>query len=220
MPITCEINFENNPQKVIYSGQMMLRGSVQLNLSAEKNVRGVYIELFGGECASWTSGIGRYQKSYIAEELYLNKRIYFVSGGSGDARLAAGIHNYSFECDLPTSLPTTMESENGYIRYVARVVFDIPLWPSKIITQPFTVIKPVDLNTVPTLRYPITFEKTDTITGIDWLCWLYADPMKISVRIPLSGYVPGQTIKVQINVSNQTGQPISGIMVKLIRRTR
>lgn len=36
-PNTCEIHFENNPTKVVYSGQLV-RGTVQLNLSKDTNV--------------------------------------------------------------------------------------------------------------------------------------------------------------------------------------
>lgn len=80
MPTTCVIDFEDNP---VYSGQL-LRGTVELNLSKEKNVRGVYIDLCGKGYASWTENNGRYQQIYTTEEIYLNERIYFV-GGSGKA---------------------------------------------------------------------------------------------------------------------------------------
>lgn len=153
-------------------------------------------------------------------------------------RLPSGNHNYTFECNLPTTLPTSIEGGCGHIRYMSRVVIDIPFWPSKIFTQPFTVIKPIDLNTVPILRVnkfdfvleifsyfssffhsqkAITYEKTVIFGGANWLCWLYSDPLKMSIRIPVSGYCPGQFINVEINVNNPTGQSIRDIWVKLIR---
>lgn len=46
MPTSCEIDFENNPIMVIYAGKL-LRGRVKLNLSEEKNVRGVYLNING-----------------------------------------------------------------------------------------------------------------------------------------------------------------------------
>lgn len=79
MPTTCEIDFENNPLKVIYAGQL-LRGTVRLNLTEEKNVRGVYIRIHGTAHCHWTEGSGDNRKSYTGDEDYLNERTYFVGG--------------------------------------------------------------------------------------------------------------------------------------------
>lgn len=79
MPTTCEIDFENNPLKVIYAGQM-LRGTVRLQLTEEKNVRGVYIRIHGTAHCHWTEGSGDNRKSYTGDEDYLNERTYFVGG--------------------------------------------------------------------------------------------------------------------------------------------
>lgn len=46
MPTTCEINFENNPKKVFFSGQK-LHITVRLTLTEEMKIRGVYIQLRG-----------------------------------------------------------------------------------------------------------------------------------------------------------------------------
>lgn len=53
---------------------------------------------------------------------------------------------------LPPGLPTSVEGEHGHIRYTARVVLDIPMWPDKTFEEFFTVIKAIDLNAIPTLR--------------------------------------------------------------------
>lgn len=53
---------------------------------------------------------------------------------------------------LPNGLPTSFEGDIGYIRYTARVVLDIPLWPDKHFEVPFTVIKAINLNDDPRLK--------------------------------------------------------------------
>lgn len=53
---------------------------------------------------------------------------------------------------LPAGLPTSVEGEFGHIRYIARVVLDIPLWPDREFEVPFTVIKAINLNAIPALR--------------------------------------------------------------------
>lgn len=79
MPTTCDIDFENNPLKVIYAGQQ-LRGTVQLTLTEEKKVRGVYIQIRGEAYAHWTKKRGKRTKHYTGEEEYLNEKTYFVGG--------------------------------------------------------------------------------------------------------------------------------------------
>lgn len=81
MPTNCHINFENNPSKVVHSGQLF-RGTVQLNLVEEVNVRGIYIHLYGGAYAHWRERL-KFCRAYTANEDYLNHRIYLVGGTNG-----------------------------------------------------------------------------------------------------------------------------------------
>lgn len=53
-----------------------------------------------------------------------------------------GNYKYIFQCNLPTTLPTSLEGESGYIRYTACVYFDRIMWPDQIFEEPFTVINP------------------------------------------------------------------------------
>lgn len=69
-----------------------------------------------------------------------------------EIRLMPGTYNYTFQCMLPSNLPTSVEGEIGYIRYTARVVVDIPMWPDDKFEVPFTVIKAINLNAIPGLR--------------------------------------------------------------------
>lgn len=70
----------------------------------------------------------------------------------GEIQLAAGTHQYSFQCYLPTDLPSSVEGEFGYIRYQMTVVFEVAFWPEQEFITPFTVIKPLNLNDSPMLR--------------------------------------------------------------------
>lgn len=94
MTVTCKIDFENNPMKVIYAGQL-LRGTVTLNLSEEKNVRGVYIRIHGFAHCHWTEGTGDNRRSYTGDEDYLDERTYFVGGSSGGS-----IFFYTISCQF------------------------------------------------------------------------------------------------------------------------
>ncbi|XP_055302464.1 arrestin domain-containing protein 17-like [Sitodiplosis mosellana] len=225
MPTTCEIEFENNPLKVVYAGQL-LRVALRLNLTKQKKVRGVYFQLYGSACASWTEyewfgGLHSNRwKIYNGNEEYLNKVSYFVGPVVGDVsrkaarilrkstrkfKLAPGAYKYNFECTLPPDLATSIEAKHGHIRYFARFVVDIIYPCRKIYEVPFFVIRPFDLNLNPILRSPIIAESTEKY------------PMKIVVRTPVRAFAPGQMINVEIYVNNQSKQSIAELSIELIR---
>lgn len=88
MPTTCVIGFEN-PAKVFYAGQL-LRGTVCLTLTNEKKIRGIYVQIFGRAYAYWKKyhsndyNQNGHHVSYTGNEEYLNEKIYFVGGSSGN----------------------------------------------------------------------------------------------------------------------------------------
>lgn len=82
MPTKCEIEFENNPLKVVYSGQVLC-GDVKLTQTELMKVRGVYIKICGEGYCHWTTGSGRNEKLYTGREDYIDKRICFIDGREG-----------------------------------------------------------------------------------------------------------------------------------------
>lgn len=82
MPTTCEIDFENNPERVLYAGQL-LRGTIKLTLDSEKTVRGVYILITGKGYCHWTRGSGDNRRSYTGNEKYLEEKTYLYGDENG-----------------------------------------------------------------------------------------------------------------------------------------
>lgn len=79
MSVSCEIEFENSPRKIVYAGQL-LRGTVRLNLTERITVRSVYVRINGKAFAKWDSG----QSKIVAKESYFDKKMYLVSGTTGN----------------------------------------------------------------------------------------------------------------------------------------
>lgn len=174
---TCEIEFENNPMRVFFSGQIM-RGTVHLKLAKQKQVRRIYIHLYGGAYASWTeyacidfglhNWYSDHRKTFSGKEVYLNDGRYFVGAPEDDEsvnatkplkrwqrifKMASGAYDYPFEFKLPNDLATSIEGKHGHIRYFAIFVIDA-IYPEKkqSLNIPFSVIKPFDLNADPVFR--------------------------------------------------------------------
>lgn len=61
-------------------------------------------------------------------------------------KLEAGTHQYAFECQLTSMLPTSLEEKYGHIRYKMSVRFN-EFWDQMPIHEElFTMIKPLNLN--------------------------------------------------------------------------
>lgn len=77
MLTTCQIEFENNPVKVFYPGEL-LRGIVRVKLLEETFVRSIHIELRGEAYTNWVT----FSNSYECDEQYMNERTYFEGGSN------------------------------------------------------------------------------------------------------------------------------------------
>lgn len=89
------------------------------------------------------------------------KNIYIIVSSCihvflGDVTVQPGTYNYNFQCSLPSGLPTSLEATIGHIRYMVRVVMDIPMWVDTEFVEVFTVIKPLNLNYSEELRVSVT----------------------------------------------------------------
>lgn len=79
MPTTCEICFENNPQKICFSGQK-LHITVRLKLTEEIKIRSIYIQLRGTAHVHFViDDMGRGGR-YSTDEDILNIRKILIDG--------------------------------------------------------------------------------------------------------------------------------------------
>lgn len=81
------------------------------------------------------------KKDWLKRRINVN----FLSSGE-PITLKPDVYKYSFSCQLPEDLPSSLEGTFGSIRYAAIVTINVPIWPDKIFEKPFSVIKPVNLN--------------------------------------------------------------------------
>lgn len=152
MSAICDIEFKNNPKKIVYTEQLF-GGTVRLYLPEKINARGVYLHIKGKGYARWHQG----RTAMVAKEKYFDGKMYLAgtSDGRDDFALKAGMHVYPFGLELPSDLPSSFEARHGHIRYTIEVVIDVPLWMNKVFKEEFTVIKSLNLDDHPSLRVNI-----------------------------------------------------------------
>lgn len=158
-------------------------------------------------------GNQRRQVTYSGREDYLSTTTYLFGSDSGNPiELAAGLHTYSFACALPQKLPSSFEAKNGYVRYIVRSTLDRPWKFDLAFKLPFTVIKHEDLNMLsPALKTP---SKTQVSKSF-YCCCFKSKPLLMKVSLPFSGYVPGQSVVVVIELNNQSNVDVEGVKLAL-----
>lgn len=127
--------------------------------------------------------------------------------------MPAGVTTYNFACMLPPNLPSSVEGKYGNIRYSCKAVIDRPWKTDKEYRMTFTVIKNEDLNVAPSLMIP---SKTEVLRHF-YCCCFKSKPFLMTASIPFTGFVPGQTIEVTINMNNQSNVDVEGTKVSIER---
>jgi Arrestin (or S-antigen), N-terminal domain/Arrestin (or S-antigen), C-terminal domain len=156
--------------------------------------------------------------TYSGKEDYLNQTTYLFGSQSGNAiELPAGITTYSFACVLPLQLSSSVEGKYGNIRYSCKAVLDRPWKTDKEFRLSFSVIKTENLN----LMSPTILEPTNLkITRHFYCCCFKSKPFHMTASLPFTGFVPGQSIELTLNLNNQSNIDIEGTKVSLERNTQ
>ncbi|ALC47980.1 CG18745 [Drosophila busckii] len=217
MGVTCVIEFDNNPHGTYFAGQVMT-GKVTLRLDKVKIVKAVTLNISGFAETHWTesrrqndktsSDTFRGREDYVATQTYL-----LGSNESAQVNLEAGIHVYSFTCQLPVVCPSSIEGTYGRVRYMTKVALVRPWKFDQSYTRCFTVLKLMDLNyDSPILRVGAHCE-----TQKIYCCWpCHSEPLKLELSVPQTGFVPGQTIPIGILAANDSHIRVEQLQISLV----
>ncbi|CAL7950353.1 unnamed protein product [Xylocopa violacea] len=193
----------DHPQKVYYSGHQ-ISGNVHLNLNEPANALGIRLKCKGEAQVYFTDRSAGIRRKFSAFENYLHVETYLVGDGKEKSMITDGV--YPFSLTLPENLPCSFEGRYGRVRYSIRALLDVTTiyrFSTNII--PFTVAPILDLNRDPLAPLPINVQQSKVYMG-------QTEPLSVTMSLPVHGYVPGQTIPIQIVVNNPTT-----IVIKKIR---
>ncbi|XP_011176341.1 arrestin domain-containing protein 17 isoform X2 [Solenopsis invicta] len=225
MPSLRTFRIEFDRPGATYAPGDIVTGDVIVDLAREKTIRALKLSIKGEANVSWerrrttrdSQGHNRTKVDHFrANEQYFNLTYYLLgnTAGNGEVRISAGFHRYSFNFSLPYNIPCSFEHTNGHIRYTMKAVIDRP-WrfdhESKIA---FTVVSSYDLNTHSHQCIGVDDEVNESFCCF---CCLNLGSMKIRIRIPTTGFVPGQSIETIVNLNNISRVNVTKICVKLER---
>ncbi|KAF7393093.1 hypothetical protein HZH66_008926 [Vespula vulgaris] len=193
----------DHPQKVYYSGHE-ISGKVHLYLDEPVNAIGIRIKCKGEAQVYFTDRSAGIRRKFSSDENYLHEEIYIVGDRNAKSTITGGV--YPFSLTLPENLPCSFEGRYGRVRYSIRALLDITSvyrFSTNII--PFTVAPILDLNRDSLAPLPVCEKQSKIYMG-------QTESLKMSMSLPVRGYVPGQTIPIQILLKNY-----SNVVIKKLR---
>jgi len=117
-----------------------------------------------------------------------------------------GNYSYNFSLQLPLTLPYSIESKFGYIRY--KIESRITTTEAKrdlFCRKVFSVARIEDLNLYADLRLSSEAEVIKTFC----CCWCISKPISIKLLTPKTGYAKGERISVTAQIVNDSNVNIS-----------
>ncbi|XP_075979523.1 arrestin domain-containing protein 1-like [Anticarsia gemmatalis] len=206
--------FLNHNDGVYKAGEVIF-GSINFNRDEPMNIIELSVK-FKGFCKVWFAKSERNPRTiHESFEEYFNKKTYIISGKH---LLPAGRHKFEFNCPIPSDVPSSFEGIHGYVRYDLRIalVASGMLTPSIEKTANIKIWKPIDLNNSPYARRPIEYE----IVNMHCCMCTRRGTSEVQMKLPVGGFCPGQTIPIEVNVTNPSRTQIEEIKFSIKKDVR
>ncbi|XP_048507013.1 arrestin domain-containing protein 17-like [Athalia rosae] len=192
---------------IYYAGQT-ITGKLIVKLKKPKKLKGLYLKYFGKGTVQWTEGWGTSMVTFSNEEIYLMENQLIFGNETGESELSEGRHVFNFNCQLPNDLPCSFEEVFGKIRYSVRATIDRPWKSEYVVKERLTVMSIFDLNTCALAGNPFTSENSKTF-------WGHPNSLSMTAKIPVRGFVPGQTIRIKVTLRNRTDVQVKSLSTSL-----
>ncbi|KAL4219577.1 hypothetical protein ACF0H5_022151 [Mactra antiquata] len=202
-------------QTVFYAGQT-IQGQLCVELAKDMKVKGISISCVSEARVFWRRGKQRYR----FYEGYQDAK-FTVYGdprrGGEEVIISAGSHMFPFQFLLPVDLPGSFEGTPGsFVRHWLKAVIDRPWKSNKEYKLMYNVVSILDLNTLPEAELP--FQTSASKKSICFGCFTDGE-VSATFKVDKKGYVPGESIAIYGEVTDNANVGINCVFVILIRTT-
>lgn len=110
-------------------------------------------------------------------------------------------------------LPSSYVGEHGQVAYYVEATIKRSWKFDHVLKEKFTVNAMVDLN-----KDPSALEPTERRASKNFCCLCCASgPVGFVIKLPRRGFVPGEHVSPEVEMTNQSGRGISGVSLSLIQ---
>lgn len=209
---------------VYYSGQV-INGSVVFDLKRPLTFSTLSIQYLGEANVLWTEtevetvqGVRQVKETkYQSHEVYFNE-VQTLAGGYGTAELPRTYQSFPFRFQIPFTSPSSFKGERGSVTYSITATMVYPDMTKEEIKKEFDVVAPLDLNTGnPSIKEPTELVFSDEVMSCCVCIWS-SHSVTINIKLPVTGYCPGQVIPALVEVENLSGVEILKFIFEVITR--
>ncbi|KAK3583548.1 hypothetical protein CHS0354_026133 [Potamilus streckersoni] len=216
MPKLERLEIVLEPHQMVYLAGQCVQGKLVIVLNASMKMRGVRIRFRGRAHVYWEEGSGDSKRVYSASEEYFEQTVVVFGRAPQETNdtlvLPAGQHIFPFNFTLPHGLPSSFEGKyECYVRYWVEGIIDKPWKFDPRVKMPFTVLTFLDLNQEPDALSSAQAQDSKTVC----CCCCESGPVTCVFRIDRIGYVPGESIVCNAEITNNCNRVIWSSKVKL-----
>lgn len=216
------INVSNNPSLTYYPGGYVT-GCVIIKLSEAKKFRGLSVCLVGEAHVKWdetrSEGTGENSstttETYSNHEKYIDQKVILYGSGpessGNNVELSARQHEFPFQFTLPMNIPHSFKDKYGRIEYYLKAVIDKAWGFDNKCKLPLNVTGTLSLDHVPNAKVPAQNQATK-----HFCCWCCkSGPLSAMVRLDRTGYLPGEKMVINAEITNLTNRTVSQSIASL-----
>ncbi|XP_037044120.1 arrestin domain-containing protein 3-like isoform X2 [Bradysia coprophila] len=232
MVLTSAVNLVNTAKRDFFYPGETLNGNINVTSDKDRKVKGVKLRISGKGNVRFTEREKKHHNSlgshnhhsnhhhsnhhhhhsstseyhtvtYKNDETYLDHTLNVLGYDGAEWSIKSGNYNYPFQFVLPYGLPSSFAGEFGSIEYS----LDIEIGQSWAFDHSshttFQVVNVVDLNVEPTAQVPVVVKACKTFGII-----FQSGPLDVTLRIPRSGAIPGESIPFIVEVFNKSDKTV------------
>lgn len=205
-----------------YEPGELMKGRVDLDAADNIRVKSILVQVKGEATVSWQQNEGgKSAEAFSTNETYVDE-IFTVFGidddGPRSMEVTRGEHSYPFAYPLPDTLPSSFIGKHGSVTYIVKATLKRDQsggLGTSITTQPFLMLRPLDLRAHPELQQTRTAVASRRTAGFSPLCCLFG---KTEGRFSVNrtGFLPGDDMVVDAEISNDSVKPVKSIQAALV----
>ncbi|XP_060040403.1 arrestin domain-containing protein 1 isoform X1 [Erinaceus europaeus] len=193
--------------RIVYSPGEPLVGAVYVRLGSALPFRAIRVTCTGSCKVSSKAN----DTAWVAEEGYINSSLSLADKGS----LPAGEHSFPFQFLLPATAPTSFEGPFGRIVHQVRATIDTPRFSKDHqCSLVFYILSPLNLNSIPDIELPNVASTTKKFS----YKLVKTGSVVLTASTELRGYVVGQVLRLQADITNQSGKDTSPVVASLLQK--
>ena len=212
-----EINLEHDiDEQYQYEPGEMIRGYVLLHVKDSIKIKDVTIRLRGEATGGWEEE-GRAGQVYKADETYIDVTHSLLKTPGQIMELGMGEHRFNIEYILPQNLPSSFIGKFGSITYVVKSTLQEAKkfgLSTMITSEPFLVLRRLDLSLDPSLLKAIEMEETKRLWGAFAFCLSGKVWAKLTVN--KSGHLPGEDIFMDAEITNSSPRIVKAVQASIV----